>query len=159
MPGSTEVVGEATPRRARQARPDHEGHEEDLARVDADGGRRLAVLGHRDDDGARQRPAQEPAETDQHRERHQRQEDDLIGRVGDAGDADIAQKAERIGMEIGLDTPDEALRVVQDHEDGEGDEKLERLLAGIDPLQEEALEDAPTADATAGGGHHEERID
>ncbi len=103
------------------------------------------------------RVAQEGAQADEDDEREGGQEQGLIGGVADAEQFHIAQQRQRFRHEIGLHAPHEALHILQDHEDGEGDEDLEHLLLVVDPLEQQLLHEPAQHRAHEDGGDEQDR--
>lgn len=135
------MVGEASaPPSPGEHRADDESEQEHAVGIDADGLRGLAILCGGEDELADHRMAQEKAQPEEQADRDQRQQDQLVDRVGHAKERHVAKRLQRAGLEIGLRAPDETLNVLKDHEHRERDQKLQHLGLVVDAPQQQPLD-------------------
>ncbi|KAG1451122.1 hypothetical protein G6F57_016247 [Rhizopus arrhizus] len=83
-----------------------------------------------------------------HRHHHQ-----LVGRVGDVADFDVAQPVDDFAGTVGLRAPQQALDVFQNQEAAEGDQQLEDGVVVLGPADQHEFHDAAQRQADSDGRH------
>ena len=64
-----------------------------------------------------------------------------VDRVGERADLDVAEQAVGLGDEVGLHAPDQLDDVLDDEEEGVGDEDQHHLVAAVAEAQQAALDE------------------
>ncbi len=84
--------------------------------------------------------------------------DDLAANADEVADIDIAEQVARLIGHVGLHAEDQLGHVLEDQEDGIGDQHHDHLVAPVHPFEQAALDDDSEHQADGDGGKQQQRV-